>query len=127
MDSKSSVKRTLRLKDELLSSKYELCIERARSFTEVYRRLESSPQIIKKAEAIVQTLRDMSIFIRKDEMLVGNETSKNLGEKMPLDLYSFQAFINPEKLRKLAKRPLQPFYIDEEDILELQSILPYWK
>ncbi|MCK4383936.1 MAG: hypothetical protein KAW66_11625, partial [Candidatus Lokiarchaeota archaeon] len=71
----SSSGRTSKLKDNLLSSKYELCIERMRYFTEIYKKYPDDPEIIKRAKSVAHTLNNMTIFIRNDELLVGNETS----------------------------------------------------
>ena len=43
-----SSSRTLKLKNNLLSSKYELCIERMRYFTQVYKKYPNDPEIIKR-------------------------------------------------------------------------------
>ena len=90
--SEPQIKRTLKLKDNLLSSSNHLCIERAKFFTETYKSNEYLPEILKKAKAISHTLKNMTIFIRDDELLVGNETSKNLGEKLTFELHSFKGF-----------------------------------
>ena len=128
MASCSKLSRTLRLKDELLSCKYELCIERMRHFTEIYKKYPDEPEIIKRAKAIAHTLRNMTIFIRDDELLVGNETSKNLGEKINLDLLRYDNSLDKRStFKKFARRKLQPFYIEEHEIDELMEIIPYWK
>ena len=120
--------RIFRLKQNLLSSKYELCIERMRFFTEIYKRYPNDPEIIKRAKCIAHTLRNMTIFIREDELLVGNETSKNLGEKINLDLQKYDNSLEKRiTYKKLKRRPLQPFFTEEKDIDELIEILPYWK
>ena len=95
MTAEKKLKRTLRLKDNLLSSRYEICIERMRFFTEAYKRYSKAPENVKRAKAVAHTLQNMTIFIRDDELLVGNETSKNLGEKVNLDLQSFNS--NPDR------------------------------
>jgi len=79
---KTPSERINNLKNNMLSSKYELCIERMRFFTEIYKQYPDDPEVIKRAKAIAHTLKNMTIFIRDDELLVGNETSKNLGEKI---------------------------------------------
>ena len=89
MTAVKELKRTLRLKDNLLSSRYEICIERMKFFTEAYNKYADDPENIKRAKAVAHTLQNMTIFIRDDELLVGNETSKNLGEKINLDLHRF--------------------------------------
>lgn len=122
------MKRTIKLKNNLLSSKYELCIERMKFFTEIYKKYPNDPEIIKRAKAIAHTLRNMTIFIRENELLVGNETSKNLGEKIFLDLYSYDKTLGDRNsIQKYRKRKLQPFYIEDSEIEELLKIFPYWK
>ena len=46
----SSLGRTTKLKENLLSSKYELCVERMRFFTEIYKKYPDKPEIIKRAK-----------------------------------------------------------------------------
>jgi pyruvate formate-lyase/glycerol dehydratase family glycyl radical enzyme len=112
----------------MISSKYELCIERMRYFTEIYKRFPDDPEIIKRAKAIAYTLKKMTIFIRDDELLVGNETSKNLGEKLNLDLHCYDHILEKRTTyKKLRRRKLQPFSIEEHDIDELLEIIPFWK
>ena len=121
-------KRILNLKDNLLSSKYELCVERMRFFTEIYKKFPNDPEIIKRAKAIAHTLNNMTIFIRSDELLVGNETSKNLGEKLNLDLQCYDNILEKRTTyKKLRRRKVQPFFINEPDIDELLELIPFWK
>jgi pyruvate formate-lyase/glycerol dehydratase family glycyl radical enzyme len=121
-------KRTLRLKNNLLSSRYEICIERMKYFTEAYRDNPQDPPIIKRAKAVAHTLQNMTIFIRDDELLVGNETSKNLGEKINLDLQRFNNNLDQQStFEELSKRNPQPFFIEEGDRKALMEIIPYWK
>ena len=68
---KTNSNRILRLKNNLLSSKYELCIERMKLFTEIYKEYPNDPEIIKRAKAVAHTLRNMTIFIREDEIECG--------------------------------------------------------
>ncbi|MHA2268439.1 MAG: pyruvate formate lyase family protein [Promethearchaeota archaeon] len=124
----SSRRRTVRLKENLLSSKYELCFERSRFFTEIYREFPDNPEIIKRAKAIAHTLTNMTIFIREDESLVGNETSKNLGEKINLDLFSYDGTLNKRSgIKKYSRRKVQPFFMDENDITKFLELIPFWK
>lgn len=124
----AELKRTLRLKNDLLSSRYEICIERMKYFTEAYRNNPLDPPIIKRANAVAHTLQNMTIFIRDDELLVGNETSKNLGEKINLDLQRFNNNLDQKStFEELSKRNPQPFFIEENDMKSLMEIIPYWK
>ena len=121
------MKRTLRLKNALLSSRYEICIERMKYFTEAYRDNPQDPPIIKRAKAVAHTLQNMTLFIREDELLVGNETSKNLGEKVNLDLHRFNNLDQESTFEELSGRNPQPFFIDENDMKSLMEMNPYWK
>ncbi|MFW9941682.1 MAG: pyruvate formate lyase family protein [Candidatus Thorarchaeota archaeon] len=119
--------KTSRLKNKLLTSKYELCIERIKYFTEIYRKFPNDPEIIKRAKGLAHTLDNMTIFIREDELLVGNETSKNLGEKINLDLYSYdRTFGKRSSIKKYSKRKLQPFFMGDNEIDELLDLIPFW-
>jgi formate C-acetyltransferase len=123
-----SKERTTKLKDNLLSSKYELCIERMKFFTEIYNKYPDDPEIIKRAKAISHTLINMTIFIRDDELLVGNETSKNLGEKINLDIFRYDGSLDrANSIKKFAKRKLQPFFIEDSERDELLEMIPFWK
>jgi pyruvate formate-lyase/glycerol dehydratase family glycyl radical enzyme len=120
--------RISKLKGNLLSSKYELCTERMRYYTEIYKEFPNDPENIKRAKALAHTLKKMKIFIREDELLVGNETSKNLGEKFNLDLARYDnSFEKKNTYKKLSRRKVQPFFIEEEEIDEILEMIPFWK
>lgn len=57
----------------------EICIERARIYTRVYQENKADPSILRRAKALAKTLEEMSIFIYRDELLVGNQASKVRG------------------------------------------------
>jgi formate C-acetyltransferase len=99
-----------------------------RYFTEIYKLFPDDPEIFKRAKSIAHTLKNMTIFIRDGELLVGNETSKNLGEKLNLDLHGYDNILEKRTTyKKLRRRKVQPFFIEEHDIDELLEIIPFWK
>ncbi len=113
---------------DLLSSNYDLCIERIKFLTEIYKENKEDPEILKRARALAHTLKNMTIFIRNDELLVGNETSKNLGEKINFDLLSYDDnFSKRSSILKFGKRKLQPFQIEDHEIDDLLELVPFWK
>jgi len=125
---KAPSERISNLKNNMLSSKYELCIERMKFFTEIYKEYPNDPEVIKRAKSIAHTLKNMTIFIRDDELLVGNETSKNLGEKINLDLQRYDNSLEKRSTyKKLKRRKLQPFFINEPEIDDLLEMIPFWK
>ncbi|GAG62592.1 unnamed protein product, partial [marine sediment metagenome] len=63
-----------------------------------------------------------------DELLVGNETSKNLGEKVNLDLFSYDGTLNKRnKIKQYGKRKLQPFFMEDNEIEEFLELIPFWE
>ena len=127
MSSSTNLRRTEKLKNLLLSSPYEICLERAKIFTEIYENHEDKPETLKRALAVAETLKKMKIFIRKDEMLVGNETGKNLAEKICFDLYSFRDFTKRRFIKRIRKRKVQPFQISDSEVEEMERLIPFWK
>lgn len=128
MTALTDVGRTTRLKENLLSSRYEICVERMIFFTEAFKQNEDASPIIQRAKALAHTLGNMSIFIREDELLVGNETSKNLGDKVNLDLQRFNNNLEEKSTyEELAVRHPQPFFIKDSEIDALLEIIPFWK
>ncbi|NHI93998.1 MAG: hypothetical protein EAX96_16030 [Candidatus Lokiarchaeota archaeon] len=127
LSSRSILRRTEKLKNQLLSIPYEICLDRARFFTQIYQEHQSKPEIIKKALAVAETLKKMTIFIRKDEILVGNETSKDLAEKICFDLYSFRDFTKRRFIKRIRKRKVQPFQITDSEVDEMEKLIPFWK
>ena len=61
----------INLKENMLSSKYEICIERMRYFTEIYKQFPDDPEIIKKANE--QLTLTPEIFYLKSFYLIDEE------------------------------------------------------
>ena len=118
--------RTERMKERLLSSPYEVCIERARFYTESYNETEGEPPAIRAAKALLKTLNKMTIYIDEDELIVGNRTSKRLAGVIPVERGDINAVLKME-MDHLEKRK-RPFLLSKEDkrILK-EEILPYWE
>ena len=53
-----------------------VCTERAEAYTRVYQTNEDKPVIIQRALALQEHLRTRSIWIKHDELIVGNQASK---------------------------------------------------
>ncbi|MCK4965250.1 MAG: hypothetical protein KAS54_09200, partial [Dehalococcoidia bacterium] len=73
------------MKEKLLSSPYDVCIERARLYTRSYQETEGQPSAIRAAKALAKTLAEMTIFIDEEELIVGNRTSKRLAGVIPVE------------------------------------------
>lgn len=106
---------------------YEICIERAKYWTESYKETEGQHPTIRAARALEKTLDNMSIFILDQEQIVGHRTSKFLGAIIPVERGDVNIILR-EFLQNLKTRERKPFRIREEDEeLLFKEILPYWR
>jgi len=113
------------LRREVLTSPWEVCIERARCYTDVYRANPHQPAQVTRAMAFRKTLEEMPIRICPGELLVGHRTSRRVGA--PLFPEVKPAWIEAE-LDLFSSRELQRFHVSEEDKAALRSeILPFWR
>src|SRR4030042_5448295 len=68
-----------RLRERFLRGQREVCIERARYLTESYRQTEGQPAVLRRARALEHILRQLTVRIDPDELIVGRITGKALG------------------------------------------------
>jgi pyruvate-formate lyase len=71
-----------KLRQEVLTTPWEVCIERARWYTEVYARNAEQPIEVIRALAFRKTLDETPIQICPGELLVGHRTSKRVGSPL---------------------------------------------
>ncbi len=117
----------LEYKDRVLSAPYEICIERARCYTESYRCTEREDPALRAALAFAHTLRNMTVTLGDGELLAGNRSSKLLGVVIPVERGDVNTILEMD-LDFLMARKEQPFRMDPEDRRELfRDILPYWR
>jgi pyruvate formate-lyase/glycerol dehydratase family glycyl radical enzyme len=67
--------RIQRLKDDLFATESEWCFERARLVTESYKATVGQPPALRRARALYHVFDRMPIFIRPDELIVGQRAS----------------------------------------------------
>jgi len=121
-------KRIKRLKNNIMEIKPEICPERARYFTESMKKTEGEPIVLRRAKAFYYVLDRMSIYVGKDELLVGNQASKPKASPIYPE-YSI------EWLKKefegdpyyFNKRPGDRFYYSKDTKEEILSLLDYWE
>jgi formate C-acetyltransferase len=117
--------RVRELRREILGRPWEICIERARCYTDVYEASPEQPIEVKRALAFRKTLEETPIRIYPGELLVGHRTSKRVGS--PLFPEVMPIWIENE-LDLFSSRELQQFQVSEEDKVALRSeILPFWR
>ena len=114
-------------KDEILTAPYEICIERARYYTEIFKSTEGEHPALRMARAFAHTLRNMTIYIRDGEEIVGNRSSKLVGAVLAVERGDTNAVLDMD-LDILTTRRQQPYRISDDEKKELQQdILPYWR
>lgn len=82
-------KRISRLKSELYKAKTCFCFERARIVTESYKKTEGEHMAIRRAKALGDVFERLPIFMRKDELIVGQRSEKLAGRAVYPE-YNFQ-------------------------------------
>ena len=108
----------------LLSAEHWLCVERARLYTESYRRTEGVHPSLRAAMAFRNVFLGMSVRLEPDELLVGNRSSKLIAPPLALERGDF-SFIFQHLFG-----PLQAFgyRIEPEARAQLfDELLPYWE
>ncbi len=119
--------RISRLYDRLMSSRKEICVQRARYITE-YMKSEGAwfePPVIRRAKAVAHVLRNLDVKIYPDELIVGGITSKQLGAIVYPEFISL--LIWPE-LNTLAEKGENSLKIGDAEKDELDKVIfPYWQ
>lgn len=114
-----------RMKKRLLSALYEVCLERAKYFTQVYQETEGEHPAIRNALALKRTLEKQPIFIYEDEWIVGSKTGKFLSGVLSVERGDFLRVLQMEM--QILEKKYRPFKMSGEDKKYFKEvILPYW-
>jgi len=116
--------RVTRLVDRLLDAKPQLESERAVLLTESYKKTESLPAIKRRSAAFAHILKNISVTIRPDELIVGTPTV-NPKSCQTFPEYSYD-WLEAE-FDTIENRNADPFYISEESKKALREVHKYWK
>ena len=101
-----------------------VCVERARLVTESYRQTEGEPYIIRRAKGLAHILQHMTIFIDREELIVGNHAS----HPRWAPLYPETNRLSARELDLFPVREVDTLQITEEDKRTLlEEIYPYWE
>ena len=71
--------RVKRLRMKNLSQVPEICSERARIVTDAYKEYRDLPPVLLRARTFEKLMREMTIWIADDELIVGNQATKPKG------------------------------------------------
>jgi len=116
--------RVEKLRQRYLNTPDKIVIDIIRSKTRVMKETLGQPMATRQAKAFAASVREMSINIYPDELLVGWLFCEPRGSNLPWG----QALAIEGELDTISTRKINPFLISEEDKRELrEKILPYWK
>jgi len=116
--------RISKMRDELLSQPSSVCVERALLTTEAYKKNKDKMNILKRAYAIENTLKNMTIFIEDGGLLAGNHASVNRAAPI-FPEYAIDWII--DELDFWDKRDGDAFTISEENKQVIREIAPFWE
>jgi len=113
------------LKRKALGQRRVVSLEQARLITESYRRNENEPRIVQRARALAHTLRNITIRIDPEEIIVANRTpTSRAGVVFP------EAAVDwiDREIESLPTRAQDTFDVTEDDVRFLrEEIVPYWR
>lgn len=101
-----------------------ICTERAEAYTKAYQANEDKPVIVQRALALEEHLRTRTIWIKHDELVVGNQASKV--RSAPIFPEYTVRWIEAE-IDDLADRPGAGFAVTEADKQSIHRLTPYWR
>lgn len=116
--------RMARYREEMLSTKPRVCVERAVLTTQAYQENMNQPLAIKRANMLAKVLDNMTIYIEPDSLLAGNQASSNRAAPI-FPEYAMDWVI--DELDQFEKRDGDVFLIDEDSKEKLRQIAPFWK
>lgn len=113
-----------RYREEIFNAKPYVDPERALLTTEAYKQYQDQQVDILRARILEHILHNMTIFIEKDTLLVGNQAQHNRWAPV-FPEYSMNWVI--DELDTFEKRSGDVFYITAEAKEQLREIAPFWQ
>lgn len=101
-----------------------VCTERARHYTEAYQAYLARPLPVRRALALAHHLEQRTIWIKHDELIVGNQASQV--RAAPLFPEYTVSWIEKE-IDELADRPGAGFSVSARDKEAIHAMLPFWR
>lgn len=111
-------------REKVLDEKPYIDAERAVIVTDVYRKNQNQPAVMKRALMLQEVLRKMTIYIEPETLLAGNQAGKNRNAPV-FPEYTMEFIIR--ELDLFEKRDGDVFYITEETKNRLREIAPFWE
>ncbi|STV76781.1 pyruvate formate-lyase [Klebsiella michiganensis] len=101
-----------------------VCTERALHYTEAYQQHLDKPIPVRRALALAHHLAERTIWIKHDELIVGNQASEV--RAAPIFPEYTVSWIEKE-IDDLADRPGAGFAVSEENKRVLHEVCPWWR
>lgn len=101
-----------------------VCTERAQHYTKIYQENMDKPVPVRRALALAHHLANRSIWIKHDELIVGNQASEV--RAAPIFPEYTVSWIEKE-IDDLADRPGAGFSVTEENKRVLHEVCPWWR
>jgi pyruvate formate-lyase/glycerol dehydratase family glycyl radical enzyme len=116
--------RPQRLKQSLLQIEREMCVERAALVTDAYRANEADPIVLRRAKALATVLREMTLGIANEELIVGNLSDKR---RSPSVFPEYSLHWVEYELEAFETRAHNRLRVPAEAKRVLWDIYPYWR
>jgi pyruvate formate-lyase/glycerol dehydratase family glycyl radical enzyme len=97
-----------------------LDLQRSRLFTESFMQTDGEAMVLRRAKALAHLLRNMRVFIRDWERIVGYQTEDPNGLYHPIDM-------NWRSVKRLVRTEAGETLLDKAGRQELDEICAYWK
>lgn len=101
-----------------------VCTERAQHYTKIYQENKDKPVPVRRALALAHHLANRTIWIKHDELIVGNQASEV--RAAPIFPEYTVSWIEKE-IDDLADRPGAGFSVSEENKRVLHEVCPWWR
>lgn len=118
--------RVNKLLDNVHSTKFSVDHERACLITEAYKQHANKPQIIKSAEAFAHIVRNVTIRIYSEELIVG-EIAAPMKSSPIFPEFSFNWIVDEIKNHPWEEREVDPYFASNETKERLLELEEYWK
>jgi len=117
--------RTQILREWIRSVTPQICPERAKIATDVYRETEDEHILARRAKVFRKCIEQMTIWIHNGELIVGNQASTP--RSSPIFPETTATWIKDE-LRTFQERPVDKFAVSDETYRTLmEDVFPYWE
>ncbi len=118
--------RVERLRERYFATAPAICAERAKIITQAYKDNEGAPIALKRARTLQRILKEMTVFIADDELVVGNQASKPRSSPV-FPEFSYEWIIQEMDQEPFEKREADRFLIDDQTKEDLRGLVDFWK